>query len=223
MTHLRERLRANLPKILIMAGVLLVLAIPLMFLLEDFVREAIVQPLAYQVWLTRVILDALPQAVLLIAFLPLLLYIAIRSLKGRKARIWKAEPPPMASHGNLQTWLTRMNLVMGGSYSRERFDHQLGQVLLQVVAHQQRLPMRGTIRRIENGTIPLPPEIEPYIRAALSAGFSGKRKPFRWLLDLLRKRRTGMTAQELERHMTPALRYLEQQLRIQSVEVSNDR
>lgn len=217
-------LRQHLPKILTMVGVLLALAIPLMFLMEDFVRDVIVQPMAYQLWLFGVIIDALPQAVILIAFLPILIYLAVRSLKGSKAKIRQAEQVELASQGNLQTWLRRMRLVMQGSYSKERFDHQLGQLLLQLIAHQQRLPMRETIHQFKTGDIEIPSEIEPYIQAAMRSRFSGKRSPFQWLRDLFQKRqRTGFTTHdELEDHIAPALNYIEGHLRIQPVEVDND-
>jgi hypothetical protein len=218
-----KRLREQLPKVLMMVGVLAALAIPLMFLLEDFVREAIVEPMAYQIWLARVIVSALPQAVFLIGFLPILLYIAVRSLRGGNVKVWESQKKERSSGGNLQTWLQRMELVTEGSYSKERFDHQLGQLLLQIIAHQQRLPMRETVYSIENGTIDVPSDIELYIQAALRTGFSGARKPFQWLRDLFQRRRTGMTPDELKAHVIPALQYIENQLRIQSVEVNHDR
>ncbi len=55
------RYRTALKHGLILAGVLLALALPLMFLLEDFIRDAIILPLAYLAWIVSTVLGALPE------------------------------------------------------------------------------------------------------------------------------------------------------------------
>jgi hypothetical protein len=206
-----EKLKA----ILIMVGVLAALALPLMFVLEDFVRDAIIVPLGYYVWYFGVIFDALPQSCMLGIVVVALIYLALRSLKGRRTSAPKPRAHQRQVPGNVRTWTERINLVSQGSYSRERFEHQFGQVLMRWVSHEERLSLRETVRRIQDGQLEVEPELEPYLRRVLSGTNVTRQSPLQWLKALFsRKPSKAATLQLVARKIEPALRCLELNLRL---------
>jgi hypothetical protein len=207
----------KLKTILIMAGILLALALPLMFVLEDFVRDAIILPLGYYVWYFGVILDALPQSCMVGVLLAFLISLAFKSLNRREKPVRKAVPNDRQLPGNVRVWTERINLVSQGTYSRERFQHQFGQVLMRWVSHEERLSLRETVRHIQNGELEVAPELEPYLRRAVSNGNvkRPKHRLWHWFKNLFVRKPTQQTmlrhvAEEIE----PALRCLEHQLKL---------
>ena len=207
----------KLKTILIMAGILLALALPLMFVLEDFVRDAIILPLGYYVWFFGVILDALPQSCLVSVLLAFLLYLAAKSLRRQQKLVRRPLPNDRQLPGNVRMWMERINLVSQGSYSRERFQHQFGQVLMRWVSHEERLSLRETVRHIQNGQLDVAPELDPYLRRAASNGTVSRPK-FRlwhWFSHFfVRKPTKEAMLQQVAEEIEPALRCLEHQLRL---------
>jgi len=67
-------------------GLALAAAIGLAVLLRDLVREALVEPLAYLLWLVRLELESLPQAIAWVALIVIGLLLAGRSLVAGAAR-----------------------------------------------------------------------------------------------------------------------------------------
>jgi hypothetical protein len=203
--------------ILIMTAVLLALALPLMFLLEDFVRDAIIVPLGYYVWYIGVILDALPQSCMLGLLLAFLIYLAFKSLGRSRETVRKPPANDRQLPGHVRVWTERINLVSQGSYSRERFQHQFGQLLLRWLSHEERLPLRETVRRIQGDEIEIAPELAPYLRRAIGSagGSTAKLGLLHWLKRLLkRKPKQEATLRQVALEIEPALRCLEYQLRL---------
>ncbi|MGC9349391.1 MAG: hypothetical protein ACP5JG_14730 [Anaerolineae bacterium] len=228
MTSLKERLRDRLKYVLVLVGILLALALPLAFMLENFVRDAIVYPLAYEFWLAKTVLNALPQACGLGVLVALMAYIAMRSLL-RSSR--SKQRPPRAerkTQGNLSLWLQRLDLVSKSSYSRERLDHHIGQFVLKSIAYEERLTGREMIRRMGTDDLDVPPDVEPYLQAALHTGLARERRPFAWFRSLVARvfhgKHTNPEARiaAIEDEVEPALRYVEKQLRIHPTEVNYD-
>ncbi len=206
-----EKLKA----ILIMAGILASLALPLMFLLEDFVRDAIIVPLGYYAWFFGVILDALPQSWIVTAVLIFLVHRAIKSLGRKRAPVRKSSSGERQLSGNVQSWTERINLVSQGTYSRERFQHQFGQVLMRWVSHEERLSVRETVRLIQTQELNVEPEMLPYLQRVVGDRSTVKYGFIHWLRALLtRKPKREETLKKVAREIEPALHSLERQLRL---------
>ncbi|MGC9521720.1 MAG: hypothetical protein ACP5HG_07540 [Anaerolineae bacterium] len=211
----------RLKRILIMVVVLVALAIPLMIMLEDFVRDAIVLPLAYQVWFVGVIIDALPQSWLLTVVLALILYLGLRSLQRDGTTSWRRQTQKSEAEGSVSAWRRRLQLVTKGSYSQQRFDHQLGQLLLRVVSYEQRLSMRETVRALEAGELDMPPELEAYLKDAMRPTRPTKSGLLARLKSaVLGRQSKESTLCEMAVKIEPALRYMETQLRMTQPEES---
>jgi hypothetical protein len=205
----------KLKPILIMFGILIALALPLMFLLEDFVRDAIVIPVSYYAWYFGVILDALPHSLFVGILVIVLAYLAAMSLRRNRTAVWRPRFSERQSPGSVRIWTDRINLVSQGDYSRERFEHQFGQLVMHLIAHEERLSLRAAARQVQMQELDVPPELERYLLRAFSGGQRQRRGLWAWLRDLFSRRSSPEAAlQRVAEDVEPALLYLERQLRI---------
>lgn len=201
--------------ILIALGVLIALALPLMILLEDFVRDAIVLPAGYYIWYFGVILDALPESLLVGVLVLVLLTIALRSLRRKKAVIWQPRLSERQSSGNIRVWTDRINLVSQGHYSCERFEHLFGQLVMRWLAHEERLSLRETVRCLQAGEADVPPELASYLQRVINANIISRRSFLDRLKTLLaRKQDREAALKRVAQEVEPALHFMEQQLRL---------
>jgi hypothetical protein len=203
---MRPKVRSKVKTILIFAAALLVLAIPLMFFLEDFVRDAILLPLAYIAWLLGIIVGALPQRYFLAAVVALGVYIAIRSLGRNREDQKQRVPHAFRVRGNLTLWADRLRLMARGAYSKQRFRYHLGRLALDIIAHEYRITSSELSKRIRNGdigTIEIPEDIQPYIQSAVNSRYMRERFQFqivnRLLTWLKRKLKVGKASDDLQR------------------------
>jgi hypothetical protein len=211
--------QTKLKRILMLGAVILALALPLMFLLEDFVRDAIVAPTAYLVWLTSVLIDALPESYLLGFATAIVVYVAIRSLSREDERLPQRKVISVPSQGAIAAWCHRLQLVAKGSYSEQRLDHHIGQLMLKVIAYENRCSLREAGQLIENDQVNLPPDLASYLQAALSRRLP--RSPNlleRLKMIIIGPRRARITDDDLAHKLAPTLNYLENELKIRPSE-----
>lgn len=212
-------LYARLKRVLLIVAAILVLALPLMFLLEDFVRDAVVTPMAYATWLVSVIVDALPDAYLLGFGVAVVLYVAVRSLFRDNERPVRSQIPYTPTEGAATTWLRKLRLVTRGSYSEQRLEQQIGQLLLRIVAYENRCSTRDAGQLVQDGEIDLPTELRKYLRAALSHRLPRSPKLLERLKALLSGRGPRRAAgQSITAELDAVLDYVEKELKIRSSE-----
>ena len=219
MSELYARLKSVL---VILIGVVL-LAIPLMFLMENFVRDAIVTPLAYLAWLVGLLIDALPESYLLGLAVAVVVVIAVRSL------LRDTPPPsfqnvrPTSTEGKATTWLHRLQMVTKGSYSRQRLEHHVGQLLLQIIAYENRVSTREAGRMVEADEVELSPALMAYLESALSRRLPKAPNLWERLKTFILGRSTPKsTAHAMASELDPILLYLERELKIQLPEERDD-
>lgn len=213
------RYRTALRRGLILAGVLLALALPLMFLLEDFIRDAIILPLAYLAWIVSTVLGALPEGCLLLPVVSLAAFLAVRSLQRRQEPTHTSRAPSRTTIGLTGVWLERIEHVVAGSYSRERLDHYLGQFVTSVIGYENRMTPREALRAIESGEVRIPDNVRRHVYAAFQSGVAPRQKwPTRVWKAIRRtlkgRRAVAVPVAEIMARVDPALTYVEQELRI---------
>lgn len=213
---------AKLKRILLMAGFIAALGLPLMFLMENFIRDAVVTPLAYTVWISGVVLDALPQSYLLAGIIAVAIYAAARSLRRQPPPLQGPKLAAAPPKGTATAWHRKLELSTKGGYSQRRIQQQIGLLIMQVIAHEQRLPVREVAQGIETGEIEIPADLNVYIEAATYRGFP--RTPGLWARlksFLLGTSAPKNTSHTVASDLGPALRYLETQLRMKQAEEAN--
>lgn len=214
---------AKLKRILFMAAFVAAMGLPLMFLMENFIRDAVVTPVAYLAWVVGVVLDALPQSYLLAAIVAVAIYAAARSLSRDPPPPQKQKLTSRPAEGTAAAWYRKLELTTKGTYSLRRIRQHIGQLILQVIAHEQRLTVREIAHRIETGEIEIPTDLNVYIEAATYRGLP--RAPS--LLSRLRSFIMGTSSPKnairtVALDLDPALRYVEAQLRMKQAEEADE-
>ena len=164
---MKSDIRSKFRVILLFGIVILLLAVPLMLLLEDFVRDAILIPLAYLWWIAEIVIDAIPQSYFIGGLVALGLYIAVLSLRSDREGTSRETSTRVISSGNLKVWVQRLRWVARGNYSKQRLHYHLGRLCLSVLAHEYRLQSSEVAQRIRDEDLTVPDTIQPYVDAAV--------------------------------------------------------
>jgi hypothetical protein len=196
---------------LLLLGLTLLLAAPLVLVLRDFAREAIVVPLLYVLWLGRLLFQSIPQPLLWSLFLTLVLFVAVRSLVKRRGSVGEMREPEAESPGRVRVWARRIQLAARGDYSRWRLAHYVRKLILDVLAHRERLTPEQLKRRLGTGEVHAPLAVQAYLRAGLMPMPSG---PIGFLSRLRHRLRSRARTSPLDADLESAVQFLENQLEV---------
>lgn len=154
-------------KQLLWFGLILLLAGLMAPFFADFVREVVVIPLLYLVWIARVLFDAFPQANLWMLFLGLIGLILFLSLMDRRRS--RALPPSPASPppGRVEGWETLLRRAEQDEYFKWRLAQQLQRLTLMTLAHQRGQSFGEARQDLRHGRLALPSRLLAYFQASL--------------------------------------------------------
>ena len=146
------------------AGIVVIIAaLVLMLVVRDFVRQAIVVPLSYIAWLAGLVLNSFPQSTYWAILLAAGILVAWKSLGSprrwflqRNATPIIAESPQLSLLAARQAQLAQIN---ESAFAREKTANDLRELMVQVLAYQERQSSDDIEQRIRNGTLVVPPEI----------------------------------------------------------------
>jgi hypothetical protein len=198
---------------LVPIGIGLSLTVLLALALRDVVREVIVIPLLYVLWIGQLLLHSVPQVVcwsvfLIAAFLVALLNLAQWEVPQRALRATTRR-----SSGQVAVWAKRIRLMGRGGYTGWYFGQHVEKLIVDVLAYRERLSTRETRHRVKAGDLDAPPEVRAYFAIVLLPS------RYRWrIASLLRFRlRPGRRAQGMsldESDVAQVVRFLENQLEV---------
>ncbi len=180
---------------LILMGVVLAFVLALAFLLRDFVRQSILQPLIDLGWFIWVELQTVPQIVFWALYLLIALVIALRSLQGSAGRTlvgYVTRVVPHTPHfSRYHHWKVNLDALSGSPFARERLERELQNLILQVLADRARVDFEEIRERQKHGNLDLSSEPQ-----AVSALFETDHQKYftvqsvtlpSWLLRLLHR------------------------------------
>ena len=143
-------------------------------LIEGFVRDVLVVPLLYAVWIARLFWDSIPQGLLWAAFVLVVVASAARSIvTQRPMRHVRTEETER--RGRVEEWASLVNLAQQGDFSRWRLAQRLGQLALEVLPEQDLLASKRSVRRLQSETLDIPPAIRAYLQAPMPMARSRRR------------------------------------------------
>lgn len=218
----------NRPKFAVRYYILIaILAIILMLAiaagLQNFVREAIAIPLSYILWLGDIIFQTIPQGTLLALLLIIILYIGLRSLSAEKKvkrveKLYEAEPP---GRNRVSFWISQVHMLRGTTFARDRFSYILTKLVLDVLAHDQRLTRLQLEDAIEDGQLDVPLELKVFVLSRQqvtsysSGGFLARlARALTQFWQKARYRPASSQASIDQANLEKTIQYLEQQLEI---------
>jgi hypothetical protein len=146
----------------IMALVLLA-AVPLAWLLHGYVRDRLILPASYLIWLARRFLESLDQEVLL-ALVVIAGAINLLLLLSRYYEPPAAGTAPTTVRGRVSAWLDLLPLAAQKGFVGQMPIRQLSLLLVNVLAQREQWPRAEIWAQLRAGTLPLPREIQAYLQ-----------------------------------------------------------
>ena len=166
-------------KSLALVGLALLLVGLLALLLSGVVREVVVIPLLYLLWLMRVLIDSLPQAILWAGFLALAVLVAWKSMPGPPAAQPLPEAAP-ASRTAVATWASLFERAANDASTRWLLAQRLGQLAVELLASQDERAAQGAWQYLRDESSDILPEVRAYLQAGTQSYRSAPPRWRRW-------------------------------------------
>jgi hypothetical protein len=196
----------------LLAGiVVLVLTVPLVFLLRDFIRDVLLIELMRIVWGVGILLDSLPQFVLWFLLLLTISVIAGRSLLGRPPPGQAARPPQQERLGQislLSRWIERAG---DGQYFRWSLSRYVGELTLDILARRERITPEQLRQDLRAGNLDLPPGVMTYLEYGFRQAYS---RPVGWLSWLRSRWSTDPSRVLPDAGLLQVVQFLEEQMEV---------
>lgn len=153
-------------KRLLLAGLVLLLAIPLVFLLRDFARDVLLVELLRLIWTASILFDSLPQVLVWGMFLLMVLNVAAKSLMARKRPVRREQGPVVEPVGQVQFLAMRIRSAARSEYYSSNLARYLGKLVVAVLAYNQGTTPDRTAWQVRSGRFEAPAEVHGYLQSA---------------------------------------------------------
>ncbi len=178
---------ARAPARWLLALLTLGLLAALLFVFRDFVRQQLLIPIYYAVWLGGLLLRSLDQSLLWAMLLGsvgvIALVTVLRNLRGF-SRADSARGGG-ASAGRVSFWARQIAWSARADYFHEESRRATLRLVCAVLANQNRLPLEEVEARLQNGELGAPPEVLAFLQGQPSGGTSSRRSLWRSLRSLM--------------------------------------
>lgn len=169
---------------------------------RTFVREVVVIPWLYLLWIGGIILSAVPRSALWGCYVALLLLIMGGSLLSRKPRKPRLRPPTTAATGRVAGLADLLHQAEHDDYFKWRLAQQLQKLSLDTIAYHTGQSMPETRQQLQQGQLDLPAELRAYFKAGL--------KPLGSLAAPRKRFLSNQPAPALDLDPVTVVRFLEQ-------------
>ena len=162
------KVNARILVLLLVPSVLLVAALTLV--LRDWVRDVILTPILFLLWLGGLLINSTPQWIFWGVFLVLALLILANSFgteKGPNQNVDRAEPGHPRRERVL-FWAKQIRWKARRDSSPLGNGEPLRKLVLEVIAFQERLSLTEVEQRLESGELDVPPTIRTCLQPKLT-------------------------------------------------------
>ena len=159
---------------LLLAGLALLSVVAMAIFVEGFVRDVIAVPLLYAFWIARLLFESIPQVILWALFVIMVLILGSRSLIIQR-RMPRARPVEVSERGRVEGWVRLIDQAPQGDFARWRLAQRLGQLALEVLPDAEPLVPKRSMRRLEQETLDIPPEIRAYLQTRMPTAKTRRR------------------------------------------------
>jgi len=208
---------SNRKRALLIVGILTTIIFFILVLVyRDAIRENVVIPAYFAVWLVRQVVYSIPQILCLFGLGILSLGMAVYALRGlaRPVKLPTDPPPPIEEPTRYRFWKRRFRSFGSSAFFLSSLGIELRRLFLSIIAYQEHCDMWDLERQIVNGEYEVPPDIQDFIAKRELGTVSGE-----WSIwDSLRRLFRGRSADDvyLQNRLDKILTYLENRLEVQS-------
>jgi len=214
--------------LLLVPSVLLMAALTL--ILRGWVRDVILTPILFLLWLGGLLIRSTPQWLFWGVFLVLALLILANSLgmgKGPDQNVDRAEPG-YPQRERVLFWAKHIRWMARRDFPLLGNGEPLRRLILEVVAFQERLSLTEVEQRLESGELDVPPPIQTCLQHKLTSELSPpaslwERLQHRWadfrrrahvLISGLTQTRSDIQPSPFDSELESIAQFLEDRLRI---------
>ncbi len=161
-----NRLARVQPRQWLLIALVLIATGILTFLLREAVRDTVVIPLTYALWMGDFMLRSVPQALLLGLLIALSIAIIVRSATkntGDEQPSAYAAEPKAQYPSRLVFWARQLSRMEDSQFAVEKLAVELKGLTIRILAAQENLPEEGVIDAVKNGTLDVPAEVRELI------------------------------------------------------------
>jgi hypothetical protein len=155
----------NPRRLIVVAVIVLAVTTALMYSFRSVIREAVVIPLSYWVWVIGLFLESTPQIFFWVVTILIIFVIAWRSFitKEKLNEAVLMVPDMSAPRGRVSYWTARVNLMRMGIYYQANFNEALARVALDLISYRHRLSNRQIERGLSQKTLRIPDEVGDFL------------------------------------------------------------
>ena len=151
-----------------LAGLAVVAALIMAFMLRDVVEQLIIRPLMYLFWIVTVYYRYIPQPVLWLLLVIVMIYLSFGRFASKVELPATHSKKPNFVQGPVDELSLRIERKEGGIYFKWQIARTLGQIALEM----QQLRQHTSNRKLEfNGSI-VKPQVRHYLDSGLNTSFS---------------------------------------------------
>lgn len=206
-----KRLQHIQPRQWLLVALVLIVTAALTVLLRDTVREVIVIPMAYAVWMGDILLSSVPQGLLLGLLVVICLAIVIRAgLKGDAQ-----EEAPRAAvisgqhHSRLLFWARQLSRLEDSQFAVEKLATELKKIILKILSAQENLTEDEVIDAVRSGALVVPADIRTLIVRPQDWMTAQPANGWELILRWLRPKRAPKTNPEQTRKVEAVIAFIE--------------
>ncbi|MFO7916952.1 MAG: hypothetical protein R6V13_02595 [Anaerolineae bacterium] len=203
-------------KRLLLVAFTLLLTIPLAILLSQnlrgFVRDLVVMPLLYILWIGRLLLQSIPQSFLWIIFLIFAILTTMRSLIGHQGRAQTRHDLEKGRQGRVKELARRIELAEQSDYFHYQIARRLDTLVVETVSNSKRRTPEQVEQALDELDAPL--EVKAYLQTQphhTLAPSSNRTSPFARLVQFVQANVKPSSKTDLER----VVQFLEDRLGVQ--------
>ncbi len=133
----------------------------LTWLFWDFVRDGIVVPIYYLIWLVRLILNSIPQVIFLILLVFVCFMIALNTLLKLQSRQYKqaASRYRFIEGGRYLFWNRLLTNLRSNPFSRDEFALEARKLILEILSYQEGVDIHGIEQMVAENKISVPASV----------------------------------------------------------------
>jgi hypothetical protein len=182
---------------------------------QDTVREVVVLPILYLIWLGGLLLRSFDQGCLWSAGLLVALVLALNA--ARKPSTFRDVPPQTQSRstpvGRIHQWRNQVSAGRASDVAHDSFRTDLRRLLADVWAHQYHQPLDDVRRQLRLDQLPLPDVVRSML--GLTASTAYRRQPW-WkrIGQWFNSKASGVRAASSSPELDGTLDYLEELMEV---------
>lgn len=170
-----DKMKKYLP---VFAVAISLLTIVLVIWFDDFVDQAIVQPIAYLIFVSQLVFGSFHQGVVWISFILIALLIAMMILIPELAPSSRSKEEEWDYPDRIHIWERHIQAMNQGDYIRISLEDHLADLILDALSYRDGTRVDEVLNQFRAGDLDVPPEVHHLIVAGFQPSLLDERKKY---------------------------------------------